>query len=249
MINTYNESNLHLTLKKLYALEYNGKTEQAIDNWICDVVTENGDIIEIQTANISKLTKKVEYLLAQQKHVTIVHPIIHQKTIETVNKTGEFLSRRKSPRKNTIYSILRELTGIYPLLTKKNFTLEVLFISIREQRCKVEMPTQLANKSRRFLKTWIPQEKDLEAIISKQRFSSQQDYEALIPPLTPKIFSASQLEEAIFNLPAFDTLSESNKKHAAKQARLLIWLYIRMGILELHETQGRKKLYRRLTTI
>ena len=49
MINTYNESALHETLKKLYALESNGIMEVQLDDtpWICDILDENKNVIEI----------------------------------------------------------------------------------------------------------------------------------------------------------------------------------------------------------
>ena len=45
MINTYNESKLHETLKKIYALESNGMMEVKLDDtpWICDILDENGN--------------------------------------------------------------------------------------------------------------------------------------------------------------------------------------------------------------
>ena len=52
MINTFNETKLHNTLKKIYAFEKNGKTEQKIRNYIADVNTESNEIIEIQKSNV-----------------------------------------------------------------------------------------------------------------------------------------------------------------------------------------------------
>lgn len=245
MINTYNESNLHLTLKKLYALEYNGKTEQNVDNWICDIVTEKGDIIEIQTANVSKLAKKTKTLLEKGRRVTIVYPIIIKKTIETYSIDGQLLSRRKSPKRATIYSLFRELTGIYTVLLQDNFTLEVLFITVVEQRRKTSEPTQLNNKSRRFLKDWVPQGKFLEAIQAKQRFCSINDYAALLPAELTEPFNASMLKKAISALPEIQALSISNRNFAATQAHLMLWLYTRMDILEEAGFRGRSKLYMR----
>ena len=244
MINTYNESNLHATLKKMYALEYNGKTEQPIDNWICDIVTEAGNVIEIQTANISKLAAKTKALLEKGIHVTIVHPIVHQKTIETYAADSSLISCRKSPKHATIYNVFRELTGMYSLLTQKNFTLETLLISVTEQRRKTDVPMQLMNKSRRFLKTWLPQGKRLDAILAKRRFATAQDYAALLPATLTEPFTAPMLAQAILLQPELQKLSSSNRQLAAKQARLMLWLYTRMNIVEECGKQGRSKLYR-----
>lgn len=243
MINTYNESDLHATLKKLYALEYNGKTEIPIQNWICDIVTPDKHIFEIQTANVSKLAAKTKELLSQGYKVTIVHPLIQKKTIATYTASGELLSQRKSPRQESIYSLFRELTGIYQVLTKERFTLEVIFTEITEIRRKVEKPTQLINKSRRFLKDWIPQGKKLEAITKKMCFQTKADYTALIPKNLPDMFTIPELTKAISSIPEITALNKTSSVYAANQARIMVWLYTRMGILEECGKSGRSRLY------
>ena len=244
MINTYNESNLHRTLKNLYALEFNGKTEVPVENWICDIVAEDDEIIEIQTANISALTEKTRALLASGKKVRIVHPLVTEKLIETYTPDGSLTSRRKSPKVQTIYAVLRSLTGIYPLLLNENFTLEVIHVSITERRRKTAAPVQLANRSRRFLKDWVPQGKELNRIAEKMRFRTKEDYLSLIPPSVETEFSVPELQKAIFARAWGEDLSKSNRTKAAAQARLLIWLFKRMGLVEECGKQGRSKLYR-----
>ena len=244
MINTYNESDLHLSLKKIYALNCNGKTEVPVDNWICDIVSEDGGIIEIQTANISKLTEKTRSLLSIGKKVTIVHPVISEKYIENYTTDGKILSRRKSPKSQTIYSVPRNLTGIYPLLLEKDFTLEILYVSVSEMRRKTAAPVQLANKSRRFLKDWIPQGKRLEKIIKKEVYKTRKDYLTLFPPTLEKEFTIPDLQKAIFAKAWGQDLSISNRRQAASQARLLVWLFTRMNLIEECGKRSRSKLYR-----
>ncbi|MDE7140667.1 MAG: hypothetical protein K2O09_07960 [Treponemataceae bacterium] len=243
MIQTYNETDVHRTLKHLYALEYNGTTEVPTGNWICDIVTETGDVIEIQTTNISKLTPKTQNLLTAGKKVTIVRPIVAEKTIETYAPDGALVSRRKSPKKQTIYAILRDLTGIYPLLLHPHFMLEVPFITITEQRRKTATPVQLANKSRRFLKDWIPQEKKLTAIIRKERYQTKADYLTLIPPALPVEFTATELQNAIFTKIHAHEANKSTCSAAASQARLLLWLFTRMNLVQKCGKKGRSTLY------
>ncbi len=243
MINTYNESNLHAALKKLYALEYNGKTEAPVDSWICDIETEDRSIIEIQTKNISKLNRKVQDLLHQGRKVTVVHPVIQKKIIETYAEDGTLISRRKSPREESIYSIFRELTGMYSVLTAPGFTLEVVFSEIIEQRRKVAKPTQLPNKSRRFLKNWIPEEKKLNAILKKKRLRTKEDYQELIPPNLPSPFTIPELRNAIRTVPEITQLNKASQEYAASQAPLIIWLYTHMDILKEAGKKGRSRLF------
>src|SRR5574344_23028 len=245
MINTYNESSLHRTLKNMYCMNCGGKTEQQVGPWICDSVASDGSVIEIQTGNISVLKKKVEYLLAQGRKVTIVHPIAVSKTIETYECDGSIASKRKSPNKDTVYSVLRGLTGIYMLLTKKNFTLELVEISYTEQRRKTEEPFQLANKSRRFLKSWKPFDKKLTETGKTVRLTKKSDYKKLLPASLSDPFTPPDLSHAIAALPELAELSPRNVASASANARLLIWLYTRMGIISEIGMKGRSRLYTR----
>lgn len=56
MINTWNESLLHEELKDYYCGD-NGNTEVPLEGSICDVLLNDGSIVEIQTANLGKLKK------------------------------------------------------------------------------------------------------------------------------------------------------------------------------------------------
>lgn len=182
MINTYNESDLHLTLKKMYALEFNGKTEVRLEGteWICDIIDENGNAIEIQTSNLSALTEKAEFILKSGKKLKIVHPVLAEKYIEMLDSAGNTLYRKKSQKKATIYDSLRGMTKICPLFLNENCTLEVLFVRATEFRRRTAEEVQTANKSRRHLKNWIPAGKKLEEILDKKRFSTKKDFTDLL---------------------------------------------------------------------
>ena len=62
MINTYNETSLHKFFKEKYAKENKGFTEVKVQNYICDIFTENSEIIEIQTTSLYKLADKINDL-------------------------------------------------------------------------------------------------------------------------------------------------------------------------------------------
>jgi hypothetical protein len=132
MINTWNESLLHEELKDFYCGE-DGKKEVPVGGSICDAVRKDGTIIEIQTANIGKLKNKLTKL-TQSHPVRLIYPIGLTTTIETYNPDNTLKSRRKSPKKGSVYTIFGELTGIWHLLDNTNFTLELAFSDILEIR-------------------------------------------------------------------------------------------------------------------
>lgn len=227
MINTYNETSLHNELKNRYAQRTNGKTEQKIGKYICDIETEKGDIIEIQTKNLAKLTGKIANLLQEKRKLCLVYPLVCINYIERYDEKGSLLTRRKSPKKNTIYQLFDELMGIYPILLYKNFILEVLLIEQTEIRTVTPEPVQLENKSRRRLKPWIKSNKKLGLIIGKKQFSSKKQYLDLFPKNTPNIFCAKDL----------------SKTEVGKQAHKMLWVLNKMGLIKRVENDSRTFYY------
>lgn len=228
MINTYSESRLHKTLKNLYAMDCNGKTEQPVEGKICDILAHDGSIIEIQTGSLAKLHGKLGVLLPSHR-VTVVYPLVVKKTIETVGKDGSLVSRRKSPKKQGVLDIFRELTSIYSYLLHEHFTLEVLEVSVVEHRIKVAKPMQLANKSRRFKRDWYKEDKSLAEIHATHRFSSAQDYLALLPPSLPESF----------------TVKEAAAILRTGHAGMMLWVLRKMGLVEAVGKQGKALILRR----
>ena len=224
MINTYNESKLHETLKKIYALESNGMMEVKLDDtpWICDILDENGNVIEIQTSNLSALTEKAEYILETGRKLKIV--------------------RKRSPKKAGIFDSLRGMTQICPLFLHENCELEILYCEITEMRRKTDSPSQNQSKTRRHLKEWVPLGKRLEKITRKERFCTKEDWEKLLPENLRK----TDEEGTCPKFRACDLAKEITKEKGAKTARwtpLLIWLFVKMQILKITEIKGRSKFY------
>lgn len=239
MINTYNESSLHNTLKKLYSLTIQGNTEQQIDKWICDVIGPDGQIVEIQTGSLAPLYEKTRALLEAGHPVTIVHPIIKTKRIQTIRQDGSIQSTRKSPKSESIYSCLRSITKMYPLLLTPGFILELPEITITESRVLTNAPVQLTNKSRRHLRNWIKTDKKLEEIEKTHRFCTAEDYLALLPVTTGSTFSVPDIQQcfAAMSKPPAD---------ARKYTGLLIWLLLHMKLITCIKTEGKKKIYSRV---
>lgn len=227
MINTYNETSLHNELKNRYAEKTQGKIEQQIGKYICDIVTPQGDIIEIQTRNLTKLTGKIANLLQEKRKVCLVYPLVFVNFIERYNEEGILLSKRKSPKKHSLFELFDELMGIYPLLLEKNFVLEVLLIEQIEIRIATETPVQLENKSRRRLKPWIKSNKQLKTIIDKKRFSKPVHYLSLLPDGISQPFCAADL----------------TKTDVGKQAHKMLWVLRKMGLIERVEMKSRSYYY------
>jgi ribosomal protein S25 len=65
----------------------------------------------------------------------MVHPIARLKWIVHLSQSGEFIRRRKSPKKGKVTDLFYELVHTPSLIKNKNFSLEVLLIEEEEIRC------------------------------------------------------------------------------------------------------------------
>ncbi|MGD8545882.1 MAG: hypothetical protein PVH12_06880 [Candidatus Bathyarchaeota archaeon] len=109
------------------------KLEVKVDDFIIDVLRDKL-LIEIQTRNFSAIKKKLIKLL-KKNQVRLVYPIAKLKWIVHISRSGEFLRRRKSPKKGKLIDLFYELVHMPNLVRNKNFSFEVLLIEEEELRC------------------------------------------------------------------------------------------------------------------
>ena len=233
---TLNESSLHKSLKILYSEIYEGKTEIEQDGYVYDIITKNGNAIEIQTKNLAKLLPKILTTIENGHNIKLIHPIIITRKIELKDSQGNIISYRKSPKKGSIYDLFKELTGIYPVLLNPHFSLEIIEINMTEERERTEEAVQSKNGRRRFRHNWLKTGKRLDEIICTKRFSKAEDYLALLPA-HPQSFCAKDLANEL----------SKNKELPAKtkqNAHLIIWVLKHMELIEETEKKGRSTYYK-----
>lgn len=237
MINTLNETSLHKTIKDLYAIENpNSKKEEKVGPYIADIVTAKKDIIEIQTGSVSSLFKKINYFLNEGRKVKVVYPLAACKYIETCSVTKKEKRRRKSPVTKNIYSIFRELTGLHTLLLDKNFTLEVLLITMTEEREETKEAVQSKNGRRRFKKNWLKSGKRLESIEEKIIFNKREDYISLFPQDLGESFTINEMYQQLF--------AKKIKGLKKDSLRLMLWLYKKLDLVEECGKEGKSKVFK-----
>ena len=225
-INTYNESSLHNTLKVFYAEKYGGETEVEAEGHVYDILCADGQVVEIQTKNLSKLAGKIKDAMEHGHKVRLVYPLVYRTRIILTSEDGELISKRLSPKKGCIYDICRELTGMTELLLNPAFTLEVITINMIEHRVRTAAPVQTNNKSRRYRKNWLKVNKRLEDIIETKQFKTKKDYLALLPKDLPEEFCAKDLK-----LPRY--------------AHILLWVLSRIPVIKQTQIKGKTKYYKK----
>ena len=126
------EYSLHSEIKDWYEVP-GDKLEVKVEDFIVDILRDKL-LIEIQTGNFSAVKKKLIKLLLDNQ-VRLVYPIAKLKWIVNVSRSGEFIRRRKSPKKGKLIDLFYELVHTASLIEDRNFSLEVLLIEEEELRC------------------------------------------------------------------------------------------------------------------
>jgi hypothetical protein len=126
------EYSLHSEIKDWY-MDSGDELEVKVDDFIVDIVRDKL-LIEIQTGNFSVIKKKLIKLLLHNQ-VRLVYPIAKLKWIVHISRSGEFVRRRKSPKKGKLTDLFYELVHMPNLIKDRNFSLEVLLIEEEEVRC------------------------------------------------------------------------------------------------------------------
>lgn len=126
------EYSLHSEIKDWYKVS-GDKLEVKVEDYIVDIL-RGKLLIEIQNGNFSAIKNKLGELLLNNQ-VRLVYPIAKLKWIVHLSNSGEFVRRRKSPKKGKLIDLFYELVHMPRLIRDRNFSLEVLLIEEEEFRC------------------------------------------------------------------------------------------------------------------
>lgn len=190
-IGRLNESSIHADLKELYLTE-GGRSEVPVDGYIADIAGWRGRIVEIQTARLGTLKRKLAALLAGHR-VRLAYPIAVEKELIVGEAGGRVLYRRKSPKRGALLDVVYELVGVAGLLAHPRFELEVLLT--REQ----EIRRRDGSGSWRRGGAAIVDRRLVE-LLSRHLFRGPADYRALLPDGCPPRFTHQQLA-ALLGVP------------------------------------------------
>lgn len=126
------EGTLHLVLKN-YICANRENQEIPYGKKVIDVFLD-GRAYEIQTRNFSSLRSKLARFLPELP-VTVIFPAIREKHIAwTDPETGEMTDFRKSPKKESVYSLFSELIYIKDYISDKNLSFCVFELAANETK-------------------------------------------------------------------------------------------------------------------
>jgi hypothetical protein len=214
-IGTYKEKRLHALLKQFYAPEgatfevrltedmigaryadlTDAATRRARDRYVADVLTREGEIIEIQTGGFYPLIKKLHfYLCATDFRVTVVHPIAAVKHVRWMDpQTGEITPPHKSPKRGRARDVAKELYWLLPYLAEPRLRLVLPLIEVEELRLQNGWGRDGKRGSERYDRFPI-------SLCDEVILSSPDDYAALFlppPDILPAPFTAAEYARAV----------------------------------------------------
>ncbi len=228
-IGTYAEKSLHAALKQHFA-QPGDTLECALDGYVIDILRPVGEgcqCIEIQTRNLAQMKPKLLKLLDRHP-VRVLHPIAQERTITRVDADGVIGSRRKSPRRGTVYHVFPELLSLPAVLQHPNFVLEVVLI--REEQVWID-----DGKGSWRRKHWSIHDRRLLDVLNTIPLNTAADFAALLPSDLDPLFDSSDLAKGL--------------RQQRYLAQKMAYCLREMHVLEVVGKRGNSLLYRRAQAV
>jgi hypothetical protein len=180
------ETSLHRQLKTIYAGE-TARTEERLEGFRIDAI-RGKQLIEIQHGSLAAIRTKISRLLEGHR-VLIVKPLILKKTLVRLDaKGGSVLSRRRSPKVESVLSLFDELIYFTRVFPHRNLVLETPLVEVEELRYPGH------GRRRRWRENdFLVEDQRLVAIHETHRFKTNQDLLALLPSTLPQPFHTGHL--------------------------------------------------------
>lgn len=221
-IGTLSEKTVHAVVKNYFEPDEDHQ-EIPIEKYVADIY-RGGEILEIQTRQMGRLKEKLSCFLPNYQ-VTVVHPVLHRKTLIWVDPdTGEMSKPRKTGKIGTVYTAFSELYLIRDFLTDPNLRVTLLLMDMTEYK--------LLNGRSKDRKHFGAERFDRipTSLISQIDLNCPEDYMQFIP---------EHLEEE------FTSLDFAREAHIPRSlASNILQVFHMLGIITRIGTRGRAYLYR-----
>ncbi len=184
------EKTLHSVIKH-YLSPDTSKHEIKVGSFYADICDGCEHIFEIQTRSFNLLRKKLEYFLPMGYDVTVVYPIPNKKWLMWLDpQTGEVSNKRLSPKKGSIYDIIKELYKIKMFLRYNNLSFRIMFIDCEELRLKDGYARGGKKGSHRIERIPV-------SLVNEVEFGGKLGYNLFLPDDIKKEFTSSDASKLL----------------------------------------------------
>lgn len=233
-IGTLGEKQMHAAIKrficndsskhevKIQNSEYYIGVEDKKRKFVADILDGNV-IYEIQTGSFAPLTQKIRWILDNTSYnVSLIHPMPQELYIRYIENDGSISSRRRSPRSQSLKSIIPELYYIKDFLNSDRFSLTLVMMEAEQYRKRSNGKRKKTTKYET-----IP-----SSLICAHLFGCSSDYTVFMPNDLPSEFTVRQFSQksGIYGLDAYSYIK----------------LMCELGYAEECGMSGRAKCYRKL---
>jgi hypothetical protein len=180
------ESTLHRQLKDHYGDEGGGRSEVALAGYRVDALTADGTVVEVQTAALAPLRRKLLRLLAEHR-VRVVKPLVLRRwVVNKASRGGADLSSRLSPMRGRLADVFEDLIGLVGIFPHPNLIVDVLGVEVDEVRL-----------ARRRRPGYTVIDRRLRSVVSSTPLLRADDLWALLPTAPAGPFHTGELAEAL----------------------------------------------------
>lgn len=180
------ERSLHRQLKERYGPEVGGRMEVTLGDFRVDAVAPDGRLIEIQSAPLGLLKRKLASLLPSRS-VGVVKPmIVGRRVIRRASPAGADLGARRSPWRGSLIDAFEELVGLAHLFPHANLTIDLLAVEVDEIRVH-----------RRRRPGYSVVDRVLKDVVETTSLKDADDLWSLLPRDLPDRFTTKDLAERI----------------------------------------------------
>lgn len=186
-IGTLSEKTVHAVLKNYFAPDEDNQ-EIPINEYVADIY-KGGEIFEIQTRQFYKMREKLKTFLPQYP-VTICYPIAKEKNLIWIDpETGDLSDKRKSPMKQSVYSVFPELYAIKDFLKDPNLRFRLVLMAMDEYKIADGWGKKNHKNPTKFDR--VP-----TALIEEVEINCPEDYMQFVPIDLPEEFTVKDFSKS-----------------------------------------------------
>ena len=184
------ETTLHRQLKALYA-GVEGRMEERVDGYRIDAICGE-QLVEIQHGGLAAIRAKIAVLLKNHDVLVVKPLVVRKQLVKLAKRGGRELSRRLSPKQETLLDLFHELVYFTRVFPHPRLTLQTPLVEVEERRYPGH------GRRRRWRRNdHVVEDQRLLTVLDIHEFQTAADLLSLLPADLPQPFHSGHLATAL----------------------------------------------------